>query len=135
MKQFSYIFPNGEYYKIPQNSSHIDTVTAFLRGLRNSQNKTYKSLFNELNQILSIHYFRHYSINYDDFAIFTLGWIKITSHYKTTFCFAGYDFQYAIIDKMYIPNCTLDEVKNKENYPVKILNLDFKIIIKDGLRI
>lgn len=135
MKQFSFIFPNGDQYKIAQNSSHIETITAFLRGLRISQNTYYKQLFKEFNQILSMYYFRHYSYNYDDFAIFTLGWIKVTSHYKTTFCYAGYNFQYSIIDKMYIPNCTLDEVKNKENYPVKILDLDYNKIITDGLRI
>lgn len=133
MKQFSYIFPNGEYYKIPQNSSHIDIVVAFLRGLKNSENTSYICLFNELNQILSIYYSKHY-INYDDFAIFTLGWIKVTSNYKRTICFAGYDFQYSIISKMYIPNCTLDEVKNKESYPVKILDLDCKKIIIDGIQ-
>lgn len=133
MKQFSYIFPNGDEYKIPQNSSHIGTVTAFLRGLRNSNDATCNSLFNELNQILCIHYFRHYFVNYDDFAIFTLGWIKVTSNYKTAICFAGYDFQYAIISKLYIPNYTLDEVKCTEDYPVKILNLDCKKIIIDGM--
>lgn len=135
MKQFSYIFPNGDEYEIPQNSSHISTVTTFLRGLRNSKDAFSNSLFNELNQILCIYYFRHYFVNYDDFAIFTLGWIKVTSRYNTTFCYAGYDFQYAIIDKMYIPNCVLDEVKNNEDYPVKILDLDYRQIITRGLRI
>lgn len=133
MKQFSYIFPNGDEYQIPKTSSHIDTVAAFLRGLKQSRSQYHQKLFKELNSILSIYYFRHYYINYDDFAIFTLGWIKVTSNYKTTICYAGYSFQYSIISKMYIPNCILDEVKT-EDYPVKILNLDCKKIIIDGIQ-
>lgn len=135
MKQFSYIFPNGDQYNIPKNSSHIDTTTTFLRGLRQSKNTIHSQLFDELNRILCCYYYRHYSYNYDDFAIFTLGWIKVTSHYKTTFCYAGYDFQYSIISKMYIPNCTLDEIQNTEDYPIKILDLDYIQIITDGLGI
>lgn len=133
MKQFSYIFPNGNLYRVPQGSCHIDIVKAFLRGLRNSQDESILQSFSELNRILSLYYYSHYSINFDDFAIFTLGWIKITSHYKTTFCFAGYDFQYSLISKMYIPNAILDEVKNTANYPIRILNLDYDKIIIDGM--
>lgn len=135
MKQFSYIFPNGDKYVIPTCSSHIGTTVAFLRGLMSSKKTYYTQSFKDFNRILSLYYFSHYSYNYDDFAIFTLGWIKVTSHYKTTFCYAGYDFQYSIIDKMYVPNCSLDEVKNTENYPIKVLDLDYRQIIIDGLRI
>ncbi len=133
MKQFSYIFPNSDKYILAENFSHTETTMAFLRGLSYSQRKEHQQIFNELSLILSRYYYNHYSYNYDDFAIFTLGWIKVTSHYETTFCYAGYDFQYLIIDKMFIPQCKLDEVKNTKDYPIKILNLDFSNLIKRGL--
>lgn len=131
MKNFSYIFPNGDQYfcTASPTENHINTVKAFIKGISLNQNK---QTYSEISSILSRYYYNHYSYNYDDFAIFTLGWIKVTSHYKTTFCYAGYDFQYKIIDKMYIPNCILDEIPNNYNYPLKILDLNFKKIILDS---
>ena len=128
MKNFSYVFPNGTQYfcSTPPTQNHINTVKAFLKGLKTN---SHIKLYSEMISILSGYYYRHYSYNFDDFAIFTLGWIKITSHYKTTICYAGYDFQYKIINKIYTPGCFLDEIPNKNNYPIKILDLDFNQII------
>lgn len=128
MKNFSYVFPNGEEYfcNIPPIDNHVKAVKYFLKGL--SSRDEYK-IYSEIKQIFNSYYYTNNSYNYDDFAIFTLGWIKVTSHYKTSFCYAGYDFQYNILNKIYTPNYVLDEVKNNYGYPIKILNIDFKKII------
>lgn len=133
MKDFSYVFPNGDQYfcKSYPTDNHINTVKAFIKGISLKSNK---QIYSEINSILERYYYNHYLYNYDDFAIFTLGWIKITSHYKTTFCYAGYDFQYEILNNIYTPNCVLDEIKNNYGYPIKILDIDFKRTIISGFQ-
>lgn len=128
MKKYAYIFPNGTYFACVSEGTenHIETVKTFLKGLE----KIDYCLYNKL-----IHVFRKYygGINYDDFAIFTLGWIKISSHYNATICLAGYDFQHTILRLYSIPTYKLDIVDNFYKFPlIKLVDIDYEKIIEVG---
>lgn len=128
MKNYAYIFPNGDHFNCEgsKTQNHTETVKTFLKGL-----EIYDlCLYNKLIAIFNEYY---NGCNYDDFAIFTLGWIKVTNFYKTTFCLADYDFQKTLLKMYYIPNCSLDFIPNFYKFPIIICNnLDYKKIILMG---
>lgn len=128
MKKFAYIFPNGEYFECngKHTENHIETVKTFLAGLQ----EVNKPLYNRLVLILRTYYNKD---NYDDFAVFTLGWIKLTSHNITTICFAGYDFQWPILTSYMSPQYIIDDLPNFSGNPIVITHdLDYIEIIRIG---
>lgn len=128
MRKYAYIFPNGEIFHCDGQGTenHIETVKTFLRGLE----RLNEPLYNKLVQIFRNHY---YGVNYDDFAIFTLGWIKISSHFYETISFAGYDFQHIILSLYSVSRYKLDVVDNFYKYPfIKLVDINYEEIIDAG---
>jgi len=128
MKKYAYIFPTGTFLACNGEGieNHIETVKTFLRGLEIVNEPLYNNL---------IRIFRKYyqGINYNDFAILTLGWIKISSHYTTTISMAGYDFQHIILSHYSVPTYKLDIVNNFYQYPfIKLIDLNYDEIIEAG---
>lgn len=118
MKKYCFIFPNGTSYE-SNIYNHRHMVIRLLGNL--SLENVDK--FSSLAKILVSFYKEENGYNYDDFAIFSLGFIKITYASAPTICFAGYPFQYDLIDKIFTKSYKLDIVPNTNNYP--------RIIYKD----
>ena len=128
MKKYAYIFPDGTYFECTgkNTENHIQTIKTFFRGLKIKDRELYYNLQHTF-------FFYYNNVNFDDFAIFSLGWIKITSHYTTTVCFAGYDFQYILLNDYLTPNYKLDIVECFHKFPKHILShLNYDEIMELG---
>ncbi|MBR5228002.1 MAG: hypothetical protein IKV94_05130 [Clostridia bacterium] len=132
MKKYAYIFPDGSIFYCDNypTQNHVATVQTFLRGLSILDCSTYLSTID----IFTKYYIQNRFLNYDDFAIFTLGWIKLTTQNNVKyFTFAGFDFQYPILKKYYTPNAQIDEIFKYNSYPfIRYKDIDFIKTISKG---
>ena len=132
MKKYAYIFPDGSIFYCTNfpTLNHVATVQTFLRGLSFLNINTYLSTM----EVFTKYYLNNHFMNYDDFAIFTLGWIKLTTQNNIKyFTLAGYDFQYDILKKYYTPDAKIDEVQKYTHLPfIRYKNIDIIETIKIG---
>lgn len=80
---------NTYYYQ-----NHRDVVKKYLSGLKEHD----PNLYNSLKKILDSKYTNNGYVNYNDFAIFVLGWIELCNKDRNAIVYCGYDFQEPLVN-------------------------------------
>lgn len=111
------------YYK-----NHRDIVQKYLLGLKEHDPTLYAKIQNVLN---SKYTFGDY-VNYNDFAIFVLGWVELCNKDRNAIVYCGYDFQEPIVNSYLRGNVRVDKVFTAKNEYILIPHSSVQLL-KIGL--
>lgn len=123
MSKLKYIFPDGTMINC---TKHRQLIKEFIEKLKDVNLDYYYRSKNVLYEF----YTKNGYCNYDDFACFSLGWIKITKGVHPCAVFAGYTFQYNIIQSK-CAGLILEEIPNIYRYPFLVFEgIDYISLLK-----
>lgn len=111
------------YYK-----SHRDIVQKYLLGLEYYDS----TLYLQIKKILDTSYTSGSYVNYNDFAIFVLGWVELCNKDKNAIVYCGYDFQEPIVKAYIRGNVRVDKVFTSRTQYILIPHSSVKLL-KIGL--